>query len=262
MEFVQFLPVKIESVLDWSLIVAFVGGISFYFGKIMNEVYYTKENKYSIYNLGTVFIAQNIILPILVIYTVFQKYPFKINSSLALIILFIISGCFGLKYNSFRIETLKKKKEILEIVDKQTKEIISHNKTLANNATSSISLYDRIMFRRIPNWFLFTTSLILIWLSYCVIVDDTQPIIVFISLLLLITSLSVIAILQSWNSVRKYPLVRVHLNNGEKLEGDLTKIEEGFININNGNKIYHIIDSNVLYIEKDISIETKFTKHK
>ena len=78
---------------------------------------------------------------------------------------------------------------------------------------------------------------------------------IFVSFFCLIVSLSSLAVFYAYTST-KYPTVTIHLEGDEKISGELTKIDSGFINIIKDNKIYHIIDSKVKYIEVDILKES------
>ena len=259
---IEFLPIKIETTFDWSLILAIVGGIAFYFGKLINEVSPLKENKYSIYVHGAVFVVLYVLFPPLVIYTILQKHILTINWIVALLLQFVISYYLGLRLKSFNLEKIKLKDYVSKIVDTKTKEIYSKVKLLEKNKNkvNSMGVFDSFFFGRIPDWILIILAILLYWFTYCVLIKDVQPILVFLSILMLVVSLSILAILQSWNNVRKYPVVTIHLENGKELKEELTKIEEGFINIISGNKIYHITDSRVLFIEKDVLIDNKKTK--
>ena len=61
---IEILPIKIDSVVDFSLIIAILGGIAIYFGKLINEVSWKKEEKYAYYVHGSVFLVLFVIFPV------------------------------------------------------------------------------------------------------------------------------------------------------------------------------------------------------
>ena len=253
-DFIHLLPVNIKSTTDWSLFIAVIGAIAFYFGKLISEVSPLKENKYVNYVQGTIFIALFVIFPPLVLYTLSQKYNFIINPYVAFILQLIIISYLGYRLNCLNMEKIKLKEYINKIVKKKTEEVSARlNLKTSKNKKSDNNAFNTVFFWKIPNYLLLVLSILIYYLTLCVILTDVKIIILFISILFTLVSISIIAIIYGWNIIGwKYPLVTIYLDNGSKLKGELTKIEEGFINIIDGNKIYHINSSKSLYIKKEI----------
>jgi len=251
---IDFLPIQIQSTFDWSLVLAIVAGIAFFFGKLINEVSPYKENKYAIYVSGGIFVILFLIFPPLVLYTIFASKFYGISLWWALGIHFIITWYLGKRLYVFnRIQRMKMDKFTSELAIKKTKEIIDSNKVLKKfaSAEGAKNAFERFYFKKIPHWLLLIFTLLNYWLTICLLNAGAKPILIFLSLLFLLVSLSCIAVFYAWNDV-KYPQVTVHMDDGEKLQGELTKIDEGFINIIGDNRVYHIIDSKVKYIEVEI----------
>ncbi len=251
---IQFLPIQVQSTFDWSLVFAIVAGIAFFFGKLINEVSPYKENKYSIYVSGAIFVVLFVIFPPLVLYTIFESKLITLPLWWAIGIQFIVTWYLGKRLNVFlKIQRMKLDNVTSDLVIKKTQLIINKNKLLKkyNSAEQSKWAFEIFYFKKISHWLLFLFALINYWLTSSVIVIGAKPIYLFLSLLFLLISISCLAVLYAWNDT-KYPQVTVHMDDGEKLKGELTKIDEGFINIIGNNKVYNIIDRKVKYIEVEI----------
>ncbi len=254
---IEFLPIKIESTLDWSLIFTIVAGIAFFFGKLINEVSPYKENKYAIYVSGVVYVVLFIIFPPLVLYTIFESRFLGISYWLALAIHFILTWYLGKRLYAFnKIQRMKLDKFATELADKKTKAIMGSNRLLKRFAgeRSSEELLTKFYFGKMPHLLLFLLAILNYWLLACVLVAGAKPILIFLSGLFLLITMSCLAVFYARADV-KYPQVTVHLDNGEKIEGELTKIDEGFINVIGDNRVYHILDGKVNYIEVVIITE-------
>jgi len=262
----EILPIKVETVVDLSLIIAILSGVAVYFGKLINEVSWKKEEKYAYYVHGSVFLVLFVIFPPLVLYTIFENVFISINLYLALTIQFLIAWYLGKRLKVYSVMRVKLGDFVKKLTQEKTKKVYQKIKFLKKpeNARFPERVFDWFYLKRLPDWLLWLFALLNYWFTAIVIYSKAKPILIFMSILFLFVSISVIAILNSWNSVKFYPVVNVHLEDGSILKGELTKIDAGFVNLLDGNKIYHITDSKVRYIEKEILTEKgkKYLKDK
>ena len=93
---IEILPIKIESVVDFSLIIAILGGLAIYFGKLISEVLWKKEDKYAYYVQGGVFLVLFVIFPPLVLYTIFESGLILMVPLLYPVIIIPASFMFGI----------------------------------------------------------------------------------------------------------------------------------------------------------------------
>ena len=254
---IEILPIKVESVVDFSLIIAILGGIAIYFGKLISEVSWKKEEKYAYYVSGSVFLVLFVIFPPLVLYTIFESKYIPINLYWALVIQFIITWYLGKRLKVYSVMRVKLEDFVKKLTQEKTKQVYDKIgwKSLQNKAFPE-NIFNWFFLKRLPDWFLWLCALFNYWFTASVLYSNAKPILIFVSVLFLFVSLSIIAVLNSWNNVNNYPLVTVHLEDGSCLKGELTKIDTGFVNILDGNKVYHITDSKVKYIEKEVLSET------
>ncbi|MEK6959981.1 MAG: hypothetical protein AABX47_02325 [Nanoarchaeota archaeon] len=250
---IEFFPIKIESVTDWSLIFALVAGIAFFFGKLINEVSPYKESKYAIYVSGASYLILFVIFPPLILYTIFEAHFFKIPYVWALVLHFLLAWYLGQRLNSYQAQRMKLDATVRNLTLEKSQQIINKNKILKKfaNLDQAKSGLDTVYFKKMPQWLLLLFAILNYWFAASVLFSGAKPILMFLSLLFLLVSMSCLAVFYA-HANSKYPQVTVHLDSGEKLEGELTKIDEGFINIIGNNRVYHIIDSKVKYIEVEI----------
>ncbi len=250
---IEFLPIKIESVTDWSLIFALVAGIAFFFGKLINEVSPYKENKYAIYVSGASYLILFVIFPLLILYTIFESHFLKIPYIIALILHFLLAFYLGKRLNAYQVQRMKLDKTVSNLTLQKSQQIIDKSKILKKfaNLDQAESGFQAVYFKKLPQWLLMLFAILNYWFTASVLFSGAKPILMFLSLLFLLISMSCLAVFYAHRN-SKYPQVTVHLDSGEKLQGELTKIDEGFINIIGENRVYHIIDSKVKYIEVEI----------
>lgn len=251
---IEFLPVTISSTLDLSLVLGIVAIIAFFFGKLINEVSPYKENKYAIYTSGAFFVIIFVIFPPIVLYTVFESKFITFNYLIALGLHFILSWFLGKRLQMYRlIQRMKLEGFLTNLTLDKTKKVLEEHKFLKKlaNIEQAESGLKSFYFKKLPQWLMLLFAILNYWFAIIVFSSGAKPILMFLSSLFIIINLSCLAVFYAYNNV-KYPQVTAHLDDGEKIKGELAKIDEGFINIIGNNKVYHIIDSKVKYLEVEI----------
>lgn len=220
----EFLPIKIESTLDWSLIIAIIAVASYYFGKLITEVRPKKENKFAIYTEGVVFIVLFVLFPTIALYPAgFQK----LDTSLALGVMLIFAIQGSLTYGFGKA------------VDEFNNQIKADE---VNKMPYSGSLF----------YVLFVFFMTEYGLTQLIITEGNSLYYSLASIFFLFLALTEAATLYGLRTAKDYPEVTIHLNNGDKLSGGMVKIEESSVSLVHVNKKYCIRNDNILYIEEKI----------
>ncbi|MEM3154446.1 MAG: hypothetical protein QW165_02650 [Candidatus Woesearchaeota archaeon] len=83
------LPIQVSNVVDFSLILTLVGIVSYFFGRLMYEVGWQREDKFSNYVHGFLFLCFFVFLPLFIFLFVTQKVTFTKESAIVLSVQFI-----------------------------------------------------------------------------------------------------------------------------------------------------------------------------
>lgn len=248
-----FETLKIETTLDFSLIFIILGAITFYFGKLISEVQSTKENKYANYVAGVFFTLIYLLLPLMLIFQfekIFLFIPYTFWWTFGIFVfqsmLFYI---IHLKINMFKIQKN-------EFEDTYRGEVLKHSKSIYSkinlnfDVDKTLNLIQKVFVKRLSDKSLFILIFLMTIITTNIILKSGNLVLQLIFFIYYVLGISNIAILYSWNQVKKYQKVNIILENKKEIEGKLIKIEEEYITIRTKEKIIHLNKDKVIAIEK------------
>jgi len=246
---IEILPIKIESTLDWSILLLVFSGIAFYFGKIINEVSPYRANDYSNYENGFVFVLTQVILPLLILFTIFGSgipHIELIFGIIAFVFQFILLWWLNKRYQIIQLNRVGRTEWAQRLGRKEIKKFIKklnlnkHGYQEDNNIKISFSFYELMYYRELPNWLLLVITTITFFLTGVVIISSTWIILIFISILISFVSLSIIAVIYGWNINNQQPEITISVEGGKLIRGHMTKINDMFVSIRDKKRIYNI----------------------
>jgi len=256
----EFLPIKIETTLDWTLVLAIVAALAYYFGKLINEVKPTKETDFSNYLEGGMFLILYVIFPALILYTIFNENVFPVIPLLwAIIGQFILTWFFAKRLAAYQIDKLKLWGYVEELTKQKSMEVCKKMKLseMTEHVDRGTDIFAHLIHAPIPSYIFLVLMVLEYWFTGSVILSGTKVIVSFFSLLMLLLGISTIAIVSSWGNVKAYPRATIVLTNGKRFTGDLTKIDVGYVSILKGKNAIHFKDENVSYINTEVVKKTK-----
>lgn len=250
--------IKIDSTLDLSLIIFIIGLFSYYFGKLIEETNPTKEVRQVTYMSGILFIFLFVALPILIIYQFSNYLLFMSGTSWWLFGVFVLQTLlFFILHKKVQAYNLMKSGygEIFgEKVEEYTSKLINSlgiSKFYKGNAKKT---NEKILLSKLSTNWLFIIVLFQILIFFNVLNSSENILFQFVIFAYLFLSISNAAILYGWSQVKSYPEVKVHLIDKNIVSGRLMKIEEDYVNVRNGQKVWHINKININFIEKDDNV--------
>ena len=256
---------NIFNITDFSLAIALTGAALLYFGKIIADTKVGKYDKLSYYIEGLLFSIPYLLLPAVFSFYVIKNL-FKIPTWWAISIQVISLMCLSLTvtaHNLFRkyglVETFKKgiREEFRELSRKSTmKWITKGNNWLKSKLGTDCVGLNLLAFYTIPTKYLgskislFILSFITILSLVSIYSNETTLLLLSFSSVLTFLSLSLIALAYGFSNAY-YPPVKLYLDNGKVIEGNVLKFGE-FIYLINSDKQIFVNSSKVLKIEKSL----------
>jgi hypothetical protein len=256
---IEFGTFTVDTSIGLSIVLVIFGALAFFFGKLIEEIKPTKEERTVTYISGTLFLMLYLIFPSLVIYS-FRSYfiGYKINLLVAFIVQSTLFLILKNRISIYNIEKHKKKETANKEIINQSERVIDSLK-LDNVIKIDVPWISKTVnfafYKKLSSNVLLFMSLIYCWITANVLFNDHHVIISFYFFMSFIFGLSNIAILYGWGFVKAYEKVNVILDDGVEIVGDLTKINDDFVTLIGENVLHHINKDKIRYIEKSTEIK-------
>ena len=253
----DFSSIKIETAFDWSLILAILGALSFYFGKLISDVKPSEENKYMNYLNGFTFLILFGLFPITALIT-FNDYLPKIHWLIAIAAQYIIFYYFNLKLKALNIERAGQRKLVLKQAIEKSKELSNKFKSIKKYADINHikGVINSLSYAKVSSKKLFALTIINYFLTTQVFESNTTALLVLFSGILCLMSTSITAFLYGWSSINAWPEIWISFN-GKKKKYMLIKIQENYIVVEKNKKILMINKDKIDFLEFDVFKKVK-----
>lgn len=247
------LPIKIENTLNWSLVIAIIGAIAYYFGKLISEAKPLKEKKEVNYIEGIFFLMLFILFPLLIYYASINK-DWRLNwiSFILLFIQYSIMQLFHQKKIALDISKVEKENLYEQAYNTEIDNLKNKSKWLDKQGKNMIEVKDwfsKWIFKGFGKTALYILSLINLFSFMFILSQDIAFLYKGFSIFIFFLSLSYTAIFYS--SINSKPFNAIlHLENGENIKGKILKIDEDFVNILSDKKVFHVYSDKITSIER------------
>jgi len=246
-----------------SIIIALLGIITYYFGKIISDTRPQKEVRSVSYIEGFYFLVIFVVLPLLIVYYISYQTSFIIFLKpywwLSLLIEYALVYFLYLKHSSFIIHLYELEKYFQKIYKRKVNEVLKNKIKLNKKGLTSKTMtwFQKFMYKKISNQGLFIISTFLIFTTYIVFTANPSILYVSVSGISLLLGLSLLAILYGYYTAQ-FPYVTIILKNGKMKSGKMIKYDGEFFIVIDRELKYSFNKDEVLWIESPIL----FTKEK
>ena len=229
----QFFGIEIQ-ILETSAVIALVGILSYYFGRFVSDAKPQKEDMRITYIEGFYYLCIFVIFPFVLLFSIFfERLGLNLFVILTLIIQILIFGYLQRKFIGLNlISRLRLNEKVKEAMIYRTKKLLKNPKLKLLTKTKpkfdkGTKLFEKIFMSPIKKINAFITNFITISLTYYVVMQDTNLVLKYTSLIFTFLIISFVAFLSNY---RKPEEVEVMFDKGS-IKGYLNKIQEGYITI-------------------------------